>query len=143
MMIIKTEREKVQELLFAYGNGIDQKDFAALAGCFTEDAVFDYGDSMPTGGKAIAEFVAEAVEHVEGTQHFFTNFIVDIEGDRGRFICDSLGQHWRNGPHGGDKWLASGKYTVEVQRVDGDWKISHAKVRPVWSEGNPAIFHPA
>lgn len=141
--MIKTEREKVQELVFAYGDAIDEKNFAALAACFTEDAVFDYGDAVSNGGAEVAEYIAAAVENLEGTQHFFTNFTVDIDGDRGHFTCNSLGQHWRGGPHGGDKWLASGRYKVEVRRVGGDWKISHAQVRQVWSEGDAAIFHPA
>src|SRR5258708_7883649 len=103
----KTDREQVEELMAAYGQAVDDKNYDALTGCFTPDAIVAYeGYSQHLSGRAaIDSFMRGALEPLDGTQHLFTNFVVDLDGDMGRYSCGMLAQHWRKGTPGGETYL--------------------------------------
>ncbi len=135
-----TDREEIQEVLASYGNAIDAKDYDGITACFLSDATFTYEGRPFTGHAAIKDLMQRPLEMLDGTQHYFTNFIIKVDGDRAHLTCDSCGQHWRRGVPGGDTFMAGGKYRVELRKVAGRWKISGASAHGTWGTGNPALL---
>jgi ketosteroid isomerase-like protein len=123
--VTMNDREQIQEVMASYAKYIDAKDYDGIIACFMTDATFTYEGHSVIGRPAIVELIRTAVEPLNGTQHLFANIIVRIEGDTARLTCDCLGQHWRKGVAGGDKFMVGAKYSVQLERDDdGKWKIS-------------------
>ena len=136
--MIKTDHEEIQELMATYAYTLDAKDYDGVTACFTVDATTAYAgySHTLTGHAEIGAHMKRALEPLDVTQHLFTNFIIDVEGDRGELKCDILAQHVSQG----ENYLAGGKYNVEVRRTAGKWKIARISARSVWSDGNRALL---
>lgn len=134
----KTDREEIQELMATYAYALDAKDYEGVTACFTADATAAYAGYSDTlaGHAQIAAHMKRALEPMDATQHLFTNFIIEVEGDGGELMCSILAQHVCQG----ENYLAGGKYDVEVRRTAGNWKIARLSARSVWSEGNRALL---
>jgi uncharacterized protein (TIGR02246 family) len=138
-----TDREAIQELMATYANGIDARDYAAIADCFTEDATVEYrGHSHQLVGRAaIAALMEQQLGPLDATQHLFANFIIRVDGDAARFTCDIIAQHVRRGAPGGDTYMAGGKYEVDARRTAEGWKIARVNAGTVWSDGNHNLLN--
>lgn len=136
--MIMTDHDEIRQLMAIYAYTLDTKDYDGVTACFTPDATTEYrGHSLLLQGHAqIGAHMKRALEPLEVTQHLFTNFIIDVEGDTGKLKCDILAQHVRQG----ENYLAGGKYDVDVRRVAGKWKISRVSAGAVWSEGNRSML---
>jgi len=131
---MKTDREQIQELTAVYAGAIDRKDYAAIADCFAPDATVIYAGYSEElqGHAAIVDHMRLALEPMDATQHLFANFIIDIEGDAAGMTCDIIAQH----VHGGESYLAGGKYDVRLSKAGPIWKFSRISACTVWSSGN-------
>jgi len=137
-----TDREAIQQLMATYAFAIDAKDYAGITACFTDDAAVEYAghSHRVTGRAAIADLMERQLAPLDVTQHMFTNFIIQVECDKGQVRCDMLAQHIRRGVPGGEKYMAGGQYSAEVRRTPGGWKIARIAARTLWSEGNPNLL---
>ena len=138
----KTDREQIEELIATYANALDTKDYPAVEACFMADATVRYEGYSHTlkGHTEIAAHMKRALQPLDATQHLFTNFIIDIEGNTGRLRCSILAQHVRLGTVGGDKYLAGGEYDAELRRASGKWEFAHVTARTLWGDGNRAVL---
>jgi ketosteroid isomerase-like protein len=136
--MMKTDYDEIQQLMATYAHALDAKNYDAITDCFTPDAITVYAGHSDTlkGQVEIGAHMKRALEPLDVTQHLFMNFVIDIEGDTGRCHCDVLAQHVRQG----ERYLAGGKYNVEVRRSAGKWKMSRVSARSVWSEGNKGML---
>ncbi len=131
---MKSDYELIRELTARYAGAIDAKDYTAIAACFSPDARVIYaGYSEELQGEdAILAHMRRALELMDVTQHLFANFIVDVAGDEAAMTCDILAQHL----HGGETFLAGGKYETRLVKADTGWKFTRISARTVWSSGN-------
>jgi ketosteroid isomerase-like protein len=131
---MKSDYELIRELTARYAGAIDAKDYAAIAACFAPDARVVYaGYSEELQGEdAILAHMRHALGPMDVTQHLFANFIIDIEGDTAAMTCDILAQHL----HGGESFLAGGKYETGLVKSNEGWKFTRISARTVWSSGN-------
>jgi ketosteroid isomerase-like protein len=133
-----SDREQIQHLMAVYAHALDNKDYDGVTDCFAADAVIRYeghSDTL-TGQPKIYAHMRGSLEKLDATQHMFSNFLIDIAGDTARLKCDVLAQHVRNGAEGQQNYLAGGKYSVELKKIQGSWKFSRVHGRSVWREGN-------
>jgi ketosteroid isomerase-like protein len=138
----KTDWEQIQELLSRYAFTLDARDYPGIADCFTPDAVADYpGFAKPLKGhEAIVGHMRRALEPLATTQHMYSNFIIDVDGDKAHVTCDILAQHVRNGGAEAETYLAGGKYAVDVQRTANGWKMSNVAARSMWGIGDRGLL---
>jgi len=131
---MKSDYEQVRELAARYAGAIDCTDYDAIEACFAPDAGVIYAGFSEElkGHEAIIAHMRRALDSLEATQHMFTNFIIDIDGDKAEMTCDILAQHL----HDGETFLAGGKYEVRLVRIAGSWKFARISARTVWSMGN-------
>ncbi len=129
-------------LLDRYARALDEKDWALLRTCFTEDAVALYGEALgrKDGYTAIEEACREALGRLDSSQHMLSNEEVAIDGDRATARCYLQAQHTKAGTEGGDNLTIGGIYLDEIVRTPEGWRIAQRELRILWQEGNPAVL---
>lgn len=116
---------EIRSLLDRYAWGIDRKDWALFAGCFTDDVVADYGRNGRYSGRD--EFVRAIDEMhrppVGATLHRITNHDITVDGDTAHAVTafDAVLQV----EHKGFQLLhVIGTYTDDLRRTGDGWRIS-------------------
>lgn len=137
----KPDHQLIQERMAHYANAIDAKDYPAIGDCFTHDAEAKYSDfsALLIGRETILAHMRKALEPLAVTQHIFGNFIVDVDGDVATASCAILAQHLAGGAEAAT-YLSGGQYTLKLRRAGGEWRISSAMAREVWSIGDRMLL---
>lgn len=133
-----TDREQIQEMMARYALALDKKDYDGVAACFTADAEIVYAGYSGTlkGHDVIIAHMKHAIEPLDATQHLFTNFLIDVDGDDAQLTCYIIAQHVRKGTPGGDFYLAGGRYELKLKRDGGAWKMAWGAPQQLWGDGN-------
>jgi hypothetical protein len=137
---MKTDREQLQELMATYGFSIDAKDYDALRECFAAEASAVYETHNLPDRAGIVAWMKGLTEPLTVTQHTFSDFIIDIDGDKAVLRANIVTQHVRFGAPGGDKYLGGGYYNVDAVKSAGKWKIARVAARRLWAEGNIGVL---
>ena len=119
------DREKIRELTYQYGLSIELQDEDRMAALFTEDGVADFsqlGRGEIRGHQALREFY-RTTWPLE-VKPFFTNHIIEIDGDRATGICSLENRATRDG----ESLIGAGRLHDEYRRVDGEWKFARRRV---------------
>jgi 3-phenylpropionate/cinnamic acid dioxygenase small subunit len=138
-----SDRLEIEDLLHAYVEALDGRDWETLRTLFTPDAVVDYTSSGgPRGSvdKAIA-WIDKGLAGFEITQHMITNHRISIEGDGARVRCSLI-----NPMTAGERmFLVGGRYEDRMARTPDGWRfaervqfglwMSHAPLTPRWPPG--------
>ena len=125
-------RFAIEELFAQYAHTIDSYDGPGWVNCFTTDGVFEVAgegdDSVRfTGHEQLSVFAHAHIRLLPGTRHVMTNHVTEFEGETSaRHKCVLSGTLSRSES---GYVFASGWYDSSVVLVNGDWKISHRKVR--------------
>lgn len=128
----------MRELTAIYARAIDEKDYAAIAECFTPDAVAQYnGFSLVLNGREeIVAHMRKALDPLSATQHMFTNFIIEGDGASATLSCDILAQHLPGGTTDRETYLAGGRYRVELRKAAERWQFAKLDAQSVWGMGS-------
>ena len=123
--------EQIRRLLVDYGRHLDRRDFAAYAGLFAEQGVWDGGFGAGTGPAQIQAMMEKSIGGtlIEGSQsnfHLLTNFEIEVEGDQGRAWSrwSFVGQD----PDKRARILYAGRYDDQFVREGGRWKFKRRAV---------------
>jgi hypothetical protein len=84
-----SDESEIIRILTKYGAGIDRRDWALFASCFTADFEGDYGGRVGrySGREPFVAHWAESHLRFGATKHRCTNFLVDVDGDRAQSSC--------------------------------------------------------
>jgi len=135
------DRLAIQDLLVRYGTSLDDRDWARLATCFLPDAVADYGGlGEHEGYEKIESICRNALEPLDGSQHYITNFEIEIDGDRAKSRCYLMAQHIKKSAPSGPHFILSGVYRDELVRTGDGWRIARRELTTTWTEGNPLVI---
>jgi len=137
------DRMAISEVVVKYGLGVDRRDWALFADCFTDPVDTDYsGLGSPAKEWERDAFVENIRVHLSGftaTQHISPNHLVAFdEQDPDRAICTSYmyAQHYLEGSPNGDFYLARGSYDNHMLRSAEGWRIQRIVQHVFWQEGN-------
>lgn len=123
---IMDDRQQLATLVSRLGRWLDDKSPGDGRALFTEDA-----EAHTLGGvsKGIDALVAQARRnHTVPTQHFITDPLVDLDGDRAAVSANLLVVFvHENGPR-----MLGERYELETVRTRDGWRISRVQVRPIW-----------
>ena len=139
------DRSAIVERLYTYGWALDDRDWAALASCFTEDGEADYGAVLGVhrGGAAVAALCQRLLVPLDSSQHVITNPHVTLVGDVAEARCHIVAQHTRAAARGGANYTIGGTYRVTLVRANGGWRIRRFALDTRWVDGNPAVVEGA
>jgi len=130
--------------LDAYGWSLDDRDWAALAACFTEDGEADYGDlGVHRGGEAVAALCRRVLAPLDASQHVIAGHQITVTGDVAETRCRVVAQHTRAAAVGGANYTIGGTYRATLARVEGAWRIRRLALEAVWRDGNPRVLEDA
>jgi 3-phenylpropionate/cinnamic acid dioxygenase small subunit len=139
------DRQAIVDRLHAYGWALDDRDWAAVAGCFAADGEADYGPELGVhrGGEAVAALCATALAPLDSSQHLITNHQIAIAGDTADVRCHVVAQHTRAAGRGGANYTIGGTYRAALVRTGGGWLIRRFALEIRWREGNLAVLERA
>lgn len=117
------DRQRVAEVMTAYGLACDERDGATLERVFHPDATASYDvDGDLVGGPAIARWVLDATAHLRWQQHSLRPMRIDVVDDRATAVA-YLTSHQVSFDDPGITMMMNSRYDMELQRVDGAWRI--------------------
>lgn len=141
------DRLDIVNALYVLGAGIDENSAPLLESAFTSDALVDFGPAgramgidFPalTGREAIVSTLTSTVGLLD-TTHTVTNPRIQLEGDRVILKAIVEAQHLPPGDHS-RKCLMKNRYTAEVRRDQGTWRVAWLEVQNAWFEGEPNVL---
>jgi 3-phenylpropionate/cinnamic acid dioxygenase small subunit len=135
---------EIRDLLHAYCRAADRNDADALAACFTEDCLCDYGPGAPPerGREARRAAAARDLALFSATSHLLGNIAIELElDDRAR--VQSVVHAWHR-PVGGGTWILYAEYHDLVVRTPAGWLIAERRLLVAGADGFPPdwTFHP-
>ncbi|GAA4821118.1 nuclear transport factor 2 family protein [Nocardioides caeni] len=117
------ERLRVTEVMTAYGLACDERDGTTLEQLFHPDATASYDvDGDLVGGPAIARWVLGATAHLRWQQHSLRPMRVEVAGDHATAVA-YLTSHQVSFDEPGVTMMMNSRYDMELQCVDGAWRI--------------------
>ena len=111
------DRLELHELPGRYGDAIDDRDWEALAGIFTDDAVFDLTDlgvPLLNGLADIKRFMRDDANHPR--MHLMTNIYAD-DSPTGARLHFRILTRYAEGP------MVTASYHDDVVRTDAGWRV--------------------
>ena len=137
------DRAQISEQVIRYAMGVDRRDWAMFAGCFTDPVYADFsGGSIPaaTVSRAdLVERVSTALDGFTATQHISPNHVIEFDpADPDRATCYSYmyAQHLLQGSANGEFYLLRGSYTNHMRRTADGWRIERIIQHRSWEDGN-------
>ncbi len=129
--------EFIKQLKSRYCRYIDTKQWDLLPGLFSDDVRFDGFASAPTGsnGAAFVKGVSTRLDAAFTMHHCHTPDIVFIDDDAARGVWAMADYMEWPEPIGlpdapkARGMYGFGHYEEEYRRIDGEWKMSHLRLR--------------
>lgn len=128
-----TERDHIVETITRLFWHTDHHDWDDVKAVFADSVRLDYTSLQ--GGEpaelAPGDIVAGWSAHfatLDAHQHLVANHLVDINGDAANVTAQFLATHQT----GEDVWTLGGDYHFDLQRAEGQWRISSMTMTAVW-----------
>ncbi len=128
---------EMQEVLARYATAVDAGRHDLFDDVFVTGAVVDFSrngglrDDYP----AIKNYLATAMSGFATCQHYFMNFLFDVDGDTGggRFYCFTQMVTLNDGS---EELLADGGYyDVTFRRTEDGWRVQELIAGLTWLDG--------
>lgn len=137
------DRTQISEQVIKYAMGVDRRDWAMFADCFTDPVHADFSaGGVPAETVAREELVARisfALNGFTATQHISPNHVIEFDdNDPDRAVCYSymFAQHLIKGSGNGEYYLLRGSYTNHMLRTADGWRIERIIQHRSWEYGN-------
>ncbi|WP_405365160.1 nuclear transport factor 2 family protein [Kitasatospora sp. NBC_00039] len=133
------DKEALRALMIQGWSALDRKDWRTWIGCWTEDAVLEFGPwDRIHGREAILAKVAEAESPYVSMQHHILNMLFEVNGDR----ATGIGYLWFVAvtESGGmfSPYSMGGPYDWEFVRDATGWRLARQRLGVWWTDGEDA-----
>lgn len=131
----------ISAAITAIAAGADRHDWSRVRGAFTDTVTTDY--TSPSGGEPVTQPADELVAGwstflpgFDTTHHMVSNHtITGIDGDTAGAEADFTATHRIED----DFWVLGGRYTYQLRKIDGIWKISAMTMSTSWETGDRGL----
>jgi ketosteroid isomerase-like protein len=123
------DRAAIRELLLRYARGVDSRDVALVASCFTPDAAYRGGLADGTIRDALAA-LRGAMERYTATRHAIGAQTIELDGDVARSTADCTALHQRAD---GRRRTVAVRYHDHLVRGPDGWRIVWRQVERLWT----------
>jgi hypothetical protein len=130
------DQSEIAGLLDRYAAAIDAKDWPALDGVFTPDAVLDYSSVGGPVGRypEVRTWLATVLAPVPLLQHYVSGAVVSVDGDTARSTCNLFNPMGSpDGAGGVHVRLVGGRYHDDHVRTPDGWRIAARRMERRWS----------
>jgi len=130
----------IERLGVLYAASIDERDYEKFAACFAQEGIWAVSAGDQKGRKMIADYAKSAVDHLAGTHHLATNFLIDIGDDSATMRSTFIATHLGTEEFQGQQFIVGGVYQDNVVRMDGEWLFLRREIIPSWARGDVAML---
>jgi 3-phenylpropionate/cinnamic acid dioxygenase small subunit len=127
------DRAAIRDVLLRYARGVDRKDLALVAACFTPDAVYEGALARSTVRDALAR-LEERLAVWDTTMHLIANQLIDLDGHRAHSETYAVAYHRGQG----GELVLGVRYLDDLVRQEGAWLISRRVVALDWQRETSA-----
>lgn len=124
-----TDRAAVTEVLHSYARLLDERDFTAVAGLFTDDCLAEYGvretDTLRSSA-AVADWLRRQVG-VTTTSHHISNVEISF-CDADHAETTSYVYAWHGVPGAAVDPVLLARYVDDFERTPAGWRIAHRRM---------------
>jgi 3-phenylpropionate/cinnamic acid dioxygenase small subunit len=128
------DRAAIHDVLLHYARGVDEKDLARVAACFTSDASYEGTLARGRIGDALAA-LGQAMARYESTLHLLGSPLIEIAGDQARSEVYAVAYHQLRD---GGQLTTAVMYQDDLVRRGERWLIRHRTVRLAWQRPDGA-----
>jgi hypothetical protein len=135
------DRTQIGEVIHRYPISIDARDWKLFRSIFTGEIQVYLGPPIekPKLRTVSADKFTEQVTHIitrfDVTQHFLTDYHVEVNRNDALCISYMQARHFKQGQ---PTWDMGGYYTYHLVRSDDGWKIPKYTLTVTWEENRPA-----
>jgi 3-phenylpropionate/cinnamic acid dioxygenase small subunit len=124
------DRAAITEVLHTYARLVDERDFAAVAGVFTDDCLAEYGvreaDTLYSSA-AVADWLTLQLRDGTATSHHISNVQITFpDADHAETTSYVYAWHGAAGAAVGPVVLA--RYVDSFKRIPTGWRIAHRRM---------------
>ena len=139
------DRKAIEDVLLHFARAIDLRDWTAYRAQFSTRVEIDYrsligGEVLSLSAKEWSDQAARSFSGFEATQHFVSNLLSSVDGDRG--VCEAYvcAEHFARSGEEPLSWSMGGRYRARLSRGDSGWRIDALRLGVLWSRGDEKIF---
>jgi hypothetical protein len=135
------DRIQIGEVIHRYPVSIDARDWKLFRSIFTDEIQVYLGPpkdelKMRTvSADNFTEQVSQVISRFDVTQHFLTDYHVEVNDDAAVCVGYMQARHFKQGQ---PTWDMGGYYTYRLLRVGDNWKIPQYSLTVTWEENRPA-----
>jgi 3-phenylpropionate/cinnamic acid dioxygenase small subunit len=145
-----SDRLEIDDLLTAYANAVDDRNWEGLDAVFSPAAHLDYRSAGGICGAfpEVRRWLSEVVPLFTWTQHLVANRVITIDSAAGTARARSDFHNPNEMVVAGDPWLfvVGGRYHDRLERLPVGWRITHRVEETLWwhhpMPGLPATPYP-
>jgi hypothetical protein len=137
-------RAEIERVMLNFGRALDRGDWPLYRSCFADR--FQVNFERLTGfpetqvdadlWTRFAEIILTPVRR----HHQYSNFTVNIDGDRADAVIYMVARHWKPTDGGSSESTQNGWYENSFARIGGQWKITRLLHTFQWVSGNGGLF---
>jgi len=137
-------RSEIERVMLNFGRALDLGDWPLYRSCFVDR--FRVNFERLTGQPEVfvdadlwthfAKVILSPVRRL----HQYSNFSVQVDGDRADAVIYMVARHWKAVDTGATEYTQNGWYENSFARIDGRWKITRLLHTYQWVSGNGGLF---
>jgi SnoaL-like domain len=134
------DRTQIGEVVHRYPVSIDARDWKLFRSIFTDQIQVYLGPPISTpkmrtvSADQFTDQVTGIISRFEVTQHFLTDYHVEVTGDNAVWFSYMQARHFKQGQ---PTWDMGGYYTYNLVRLGESWKIPKYTLTVTWEENRP------
>ncbi len=132
----ESDRVEIDDLLTAYANAVDDRNWAGLDAVFSPDAHLDYRSAggIAGGFPEVRRWLSEVLPLFTWTQHLVANRVITVDSASGTARARSDFYNPNEMVVAGDPWLfvVGGRYHDRFERQSDGWRITHRVEETLW-----------
>lgn len=124
------DRAAITEVLHTYARLVDERDFAAVAGVFTDDCLAEYGvreAEILHSSAALADWLRRRLLDGTATSHHISNVQISF-ADADHAATTSYVYAWHRPPGAAADPVILARYVDSFERTPSGWRIAHRRM---------------
>jgi 3-phenylpropionate/cinnamic acid dioxygenase small subunit len=125
-----TDRTAITEVLYTYARLVDERDFAAVAGVFTDDCLAEYGlreDDTMRSAAAVVGWLTRQLADGTATSHHISNVLIAFT-DTDNAETTSYVHAWHGIAGAPVDPIVLARYVDRFVRTPTGWRIAHRRM---------------
>lgn len=138
------DERAITKVMLNFGRALDTGDWPLYRSTFTDHVLIDFKrltgcDEIRVSADDWTDF-AELILSPVRRHHTYSNFHIDVDGDKAFAVVYMTARHWKATDLGVSEYNQYGWYDVHFERHSDKWLIARIKHDFQWVSGNNALF---